>query len=502
MLFACVYVPNFVAQAALRNDPEVASSPFVVVDGVPPQVRVIALNARAKRAGLWVGMTEADAEAQSGVRIRERSLNLERAAHAALVDCLARFSPWCEEVADDLCVLDISGLSKLLGTPGQIARSMREEARRLPLYVKVGVARNIDSAIHAARVTKNVSLLPSGREAELLKSAPLDILAPAPEILETLHRWGIRTFGQLAALPHLALSQRLGQEGLRLQRLAQGLSTRILVPTPASAVFEEEMSFDQAVEDLESLAFIFHRLLAQLTLRLSNRSLAIDELHLELSLDLAADGIKATEKLFSRTLKLPVPTVDLQFLLKLLQLDLEAHQPGAPVAKLVLRVEPAKPSQVQEGMFVPKRPEPQKIELTVARIRNIVGEDRVGSPELIEQHVQVPFRMSRFAPGMARMESSVVPVNRTAVRIFRPSLPADVEKNRGAPRRIRFQGKSYRVLQASGPWRRSGEWWTTEHWGRDEWDLVLDVGAESGRLVVRIYRDLVTGRWYVDGEYD
>lgn len=503
MLFACVYVPNFVAQAALRNDPEAASRAFAVVEGVPPQVRVVALNSRAKRMGMWVGMSSADAGAQSDVRIRERSHGLEKSTHAALVDCLARFSPWCEEVADDLCVLDLSGLSKLLGPPPQIALSMREEARRLPLYIRVGVAGNIDSAVHAARVTRNVAILPEGQEADYLKGVPVEILDPAPEILGTLDRWGIRTFGQLAALPSLALSQRLGQEGLRLQRLAQGQSTRILVPTPAPALFEEEMSFDHAIEDLTSLAFIFNRLLSHLVLRLENRSLAIGELHLSLFLDLAADGVTATDKLFSRSLKLPVPTIDLVLLLKLLQLDLEAHPPGAPVAKLVLRVEPAKPSAVQDGMFVPRRPEPQKMEVTLARLRNLVGEDRVGSPELIQQHVQVPFRMARFAPGMLRQSApSATPQNRTAVRIYRPSVPVDVDKKRGAPCRIRFLGKQYKVSQASGPWRRSGEWWSQERWGRDEWDLVLDGGEDGRHLVLRVYRDLVLGRWYVDGEYD
>lgn len=502
MLFACVYVPNFVAQAALRNDPLAASHPFAVVDGVPPQVRVIALNAQAKRIGLWVGMTSADAGAQSDVCIRQRSLGLERSAHAALVDCLARFSPWCEEVANDMCVLDVDGLSKLLGTPSQIARKMREEARRLPLYVKVGIAANIDSAVHAAKTTKNILVVPLGQEAELLKGVPVEVLDPAPEVLAVLSRWGIRTFGQLAALPSLALSQRLGQEGLRLQRLAQGQSTRILVPTSAPTVFEEEMAFEHAVEDLESLAFVFNRLLSQLILRLSNRSLAIGELYLELLLDLAADGVTATEKLFVRSLKLPVPTIDSMLLLKLLQLDLEAHHPGAPIAKLLLRAEPAKPSIVQDGMFVPRLPELQKVELTLAKLRNLVGEDRVGSPELIEQHVQVPFRMARFIPGRGRTDQIAAPVNRTAVRIYRPSIPAEVEKNCGAPRRIRFLGKQYRISQASGPWRRSGEWWSGERWGRDEWDLVLDGSEESGRLILRVYRDLITRRWYVDGEYD
>lgn len=210
----------------------------------------------------------------------------------------------------------------------------------------------------------------------------------------------------------------------------------------------------------------------------------------------AVDSTHGTQRM-----KLPVPTTDLSLLLKLLQLDLEAHKPGALVAKLILRAEPAKPSAVQDGMFVPKRPELQKLELTLARLRNLVGEGRVGSPELIDQHVQIPFRIVRFAPGRIRVEPSALPVNRTAMRVFRPSMPAEVEKSRGAPQRIRFQGKAYRILQASGPWRCSGEWWTHEHWGRDEWDLILGE-AENRRLIVRVYRDLVTGRWYVDGEYD
>jgi protein ImuB len=229
-LFACVYVPNFLAQAALRLEPGVAAQPFAVVAGMPPQVRVVALNARAAKLGLWVGMTRTEVEALTGVQIRERSTRLESSAHAALIDCVSNFSPRCEDVADDTVILDISGLSKLIGTPVEIARGLRGQARKLALYIRVGVAGNIDSAIHAARTAKSISLLPFGREAELLRDAPLEILSPSPETGAILSRWGIRTFGQLAALPQLALSERLGQEGLLLQGLAQGRSMRILTP--------------------------------------------------------------------------------------------------------------------------------------------------------------------------------------------------------------------------------------------------------------------------------
>lgn len=158
------------------------------------------------------------------------------------------------------------------------------------------------------------------------------------------------------------------------------------------------MEFDYSVEDLESLAFVFHRLLGQLVLRLTARALAAGELHLRLHLDLAADGASATQRVFVRALKLPVPTVDSAFLMKLLQLDLESQPPAAPVAKVLLHIEPARPRTVQEGMFIPRGPEPQRPELTLARLRRLVGEDRVGSPELIDRHLPVPFRMAGFMP--------------------------------------------------------------------------------------------------------
>lgn len=501
MLFACVYVPNFTAQASLRLDPHAASHPFAVVAGTPPQVRVVALNVRAAKLGLRIGMTRTEVEALTRVQIRERSIKLEAAAHAALIDCAARFSPRCEDVADDTLILDISGLSKLLGTPVEIARGLREQARKLSLYIKLGIAGNIDSAIHAARTTRNISILPSGREAELLRDAPIEILIQSPEIEAILFRWGIRTFGQLAALPELALSERLGQEGIRLQRLAQGLSTRILSPTSAPVIFEEEIDLDDPVADLESLAFVYHPLLGQLVLRLVGRALAASEIHLRLQLDLAADEAKATEEVFTRVLKLPVPTVETKLLLKLLQLDLEAHRPGAPVRKITLRIEPLRPRVIQEGMFVPKGPEPQKLEVTLARLRKLVGEERVGSPELIDRHLPTPFRMVHFTPGGYRGSDVAPATGQAALRFFRPGLPARVEKLHGAPSRVYFGGTRYRVVQASGPWRRSGEWWTQEHWGRDEWDLILD-GEENHRWLVRAYRDLVTGHWYIEAEYD
>lgn len=501
MLFGCVYLPNLSYQAVVRADPLLAGKAVAVTAGTPPLVRVIAINAAARRLGLEIGMTKTEAESCPGAEIRKRSLALETSVHAALLDCAARFSPRYEDVSADTVIVDLSGLGKLMGTPLQIAESICTQARALALRVNIGVAADIDSAIHAAKVAKGICIVSAGREAEELQHASVTVLDASSAIFEIFERWGVRTLGQLAALPKITLTERLGQEGLRLQRLARGESRRMLTPTEPPVEFRESVELDSPVAEIESLSFILSRLLEQLSARLLARSLAAGTVRIELSLETATLDATARGNVFARMLKLPVPTTDAKLLLKLLQLDLDAHPPGAPVLKVSLEAEPLRPQRAQEGMFVPGGPEPQRLEVTLARLRKLVGEDRVGSAELIERHTISTFRMVSFQP---EGKPAVVPrssIFKTALRLYRPSLPARVQKARGSPVTIGFQGQRYRVFKAAGPWRRSGEWWSQDHWARDEWDLVL-VAQEEHRFLIRAYRDLFNGEWFIEGEYD
>ena len=69
--------------------------------------------------------------------------------------------------------------------------------------------------------------------------------------------------------------------------------------------------------------------------------------------------------------------LDAKVFLKFLQLDLNAHPPGAPIMKIHLAAEPARPRSAQGGLFLPPSPEPEKLELTLARIAAMVGENKV-----------------------------------------------------------------------------------------------------------------------------
>jgi len=618
-MFACIYIPDFPVCAVTRSEPTLASRAVAIVDGTPPVANVVAMNERAYGAGVKLGMPKLTVAGIASVEIRHRSPAAEASAHAALLDLGLAFSPRVEETALDTVVLDLAGLGRLIGPPQEAARRLAQRASELGLGSNIALAANPDAAVHAARGFPGVTLIPTGEESERLGPLPVKVLAPPPETLDTLRRWGIHTLRALAALPTPELSERLGQLGVALQKLARGATSRLLVPAEATLHFEEAMELEYPVELLEPLAFILGRLLDQLCARLSARSLATNEIRLQLKLfvvrgpsSVAEDNVPQDSKIeiqnsklrkakletaksetenknskfetraskletgnskldssnssfiihhssFS-SIRLPVPTRNSKLLLKLLLLNLQSDPPPAPVVKVTLTAEPVKPRVAQGGLFLPLSPDPEKLELTLARIAGVVGKGNVGSPELVDTHRPGAFRMQRFHVETRNSkfeirnlkfedeDSKLKPGNSSfglhhpslPLRVFRPPLSAKVEVRNGRPVRVDALGARGDVVLAAGPWRTSGDWWTDEPWDREEWDIVLEKpSVASGQLSVandnnlfvmtsgrktlsttgnrwsnsygrrttdvvlyRIYRDLASGTWFVEGIYD
>jgi len=487
--------------------------------------------------------------------------------YAALVDCAYSFSPLVEETAGNTVVLDIEGCELLFGSLREIAKEIARHAAKLGLKANVAVAQNPDAAIHAARFFTGVTAIASGKETKRLADLPLEALDAslarveadrAAKILETLEIWGIRSFGEFAALPETGIAERLGPEGIRLQKLARGDGDRPLLLAKPAPGFEKSIELDDPIELLEPLSFILARLLNQLCANLQAHGLAVDELKLRLKLE------DKTEH--ERAIRLPFPMRDSRIFLKLLLLDIESHPPKCAIIAASMTCEPAKPRSIQNGLFQPLSPEPEKLELTLARLIRLVGESNVGSPELVDTHRPGAFCIKRFIVkreaakrkrgrggdrerrrggeganeelqiencklkianllnprrfsifnfqfAICNSSSSPSPLAPSppllGFRVFRPPLRAEVEAPDGWPARIKAQaggGRSIRgnILRVAGPWRTSGDWWAQDRWARDEWDVTVAAGSVSqeGGTLYRIYRDLRSDGWFVEGVYD
>jgi protein ImuB len=410
-----------------------------------------------------------------------------------LLECARQFSPHIEQTAADTVVFRVDGLEPLFGKPHELAVSI---SNRAGIPANVAIADNPDAAMHAARGIAGVTVIPRGSEAKILAPLSLSLLACTPETAGILHAWGIRTFGELAALPPLGIAARLGDEGLHLRDLARGEAARQLRPMEDPLRFEETFELEYPVDLLEPLSFLLARLLNDLCARLASRALAANEIRLCLFLE--------NRTLHQAALKLPVPMRDPQAFLKLLQLELDARPPQSPVMKLAIELEPVKPRTQQHGLFLPVSPEPERLEITLARLMNLLGAENVGSPRVRNTHRPDSFQIDRFSTsklsaskGAAAEAASAYASGQLMLRRYRPLKHAQVILNNQRPAQIsalQIQGK---VVACAGPWRTSGEWWMPEPWDRDEWDVSLGNGA-----IYRIHEDRRTGRWFLEGNYD
>jgi protein ImuB len=319
-----------------------------------------------------------------------------------------------------------------------------------------------------------------------------------------------------------------------------------------AAQLEEAMELECPVETIDSLSFVLNRLLEQLCSRLEARALAAQELQLRLQLErrvadeatttiqeLAGDNNSdgshnvALTPSVTRTLRLPVSMRDIKVFLKLLQLDLASNPPGAPVTKIWLLAEPAPPRSAQRGLFLPITPEAERLEITLARIKAIIGERRAGAVRLLDSHRPQSFQLDRFSvPADGPVEDCHPTLSDRngspplAMRLFRPARQLRVQLSEGRPISLEPETKGVSrgelggsVLWSAGPWRCSGEWWSelpkpandgqTGSWDREEWDIaILCTGKNAVKekqdsvALYRIYRDLATGRWFADASYD
>lgn len=470
------------------------------------------------------------------------------ADNSSLVDLAFTFSPLVEQTTGDTVVFDISGqdllfgeaspseigaLSAALAAANNLAIEIVRRAQELNLAINVSVAANPDASIHAARSFNGTTIINIGDEGLRLGALSIRQIdfslagideQRAEEIHQTFSLWGVRTFADLARLPLAGVAERLGSEGVRLRKLAQGKTERHLNLVRPPIGFEQSLELEHPVEELEPLSFILSRLLNQLCANLIEHALATNELKLRLltepgalvSSNTETNSPSENDHLHERTITLPVPMRNPKTLLRLLLFDIEAQPPKAPIVLVTISAEPVKPRASQTGLFIPLAPEPEKLEITLARLAKLVGQDNVGSPELLDTHRPDAFRMKRFRVVSAKRKQ--IPNRKSELanqkcvmgfRIFRPPWRANVEIIRGQPARINARGRTSfnqvrgKIGRASGPWRASGDWWRPDVWARDEWDVaVVDANNQQGEVLCRIYRDLISDEWFVAGVYD
>ena len=344
------------------------------------------------------------------------------------------------------------------------------------------------------------------------------------EIFAVLHKWGIHTLGQLAALDKEQLGARLGPEAIRMWERANGRSNRLLKLIRPPESFQESFEFEREIETAEPLLFMLRRFLEQLAVRLAAIYLVAKELTLRItfansrqvrhgtdSSDWRNESAVAGKQSYERVFKIPQPTNDVDLLFRMLQTHLENFRSEHPIVAVALSAEPIKSTGEQFGLFETTLRNPHQLSETLARLIALLGGDRIGTPVLEETHRPDAFRMQPFSwavvsathnggrssatPESQREARSPLHTLPLALRRFRPAVSASVLQDEDTPAHVRSAKISGKIIDERGPYFLSGNWWDEKSWARAEWDLQL----QNGELVRAYERD---GVWKIDGVYD
>jgi protein ImuB len=499
-LYACLYVEELPMQALLRLRPELRDKPCVVMDGDPPLQLVCSLNTKARWLGITHAMTRVEIDTYTSIRVLQRSRKEEAATKGVLLESVGVFSPRVEDRSEDgafLCFVDILGTEKLSGPPEVLIRNLLTSVRKNGVTARVVVSRNANAAAALAKgITSRTALriIAEGEEVAVLASLPLSVLELTEEQRETFRLWGIRTLGMLADLPEKELIARMGQTGQRLRQLARGELPHPFQPKEPAFLLEEHIEFDSPIELLESVLFVASRILDQLIMRAGSRALALAAIDINLTLEGAATH--------TCTVRSSLPTNEKQIWIKLLHLELRAHPPQRAILALAMKAEPGAINHTQLGLFTPQLPEPTKLDVTLARIRAVVGEGCAGRPVLMDTYQPQGFHIEAFAVPAVYASSPSASQTRSALRKQRSAENIYVTVQDDCPKTFVFRQGCYIIKQAYGPWYVSGDWWSQASWRLEQWDLVASAQEGGDLLCCCVTHDLGLDRWQMAALYD
>jgi protein ImuB len=496
-----------------------------------------------------------------------------------LAEVAREFSPRIEMYGPTEIVLDLSGLTRLFGDARTIAEELRRTAADRGLRIRVAITGTRTASRLLVRHRAGLTIVEPGNEAAAVAPLPIALLgeltndseratrgprtanlrtanARSPEVIATFRRWGLRTLGDLAALPSDDLAARLGRQETDWRRLARGEDACPLVPAVPEERFEQTLDLEWPIEELEPLSFVLGRLMESLEAHLAQRDRGAAVLHVRLHL-IKTDG--TTREVHERSLQLPVPIRDARTLRTLALLDLESNPPAAAIDRVTVAIDPTPARIVQFSLLTRPLPSPEQISTLMARLHALMGETRCGSPATVDSWEPGAFAMKPFMPldtnalhtrhdsprhrdtenrtsrSLIHHLSATVPRPSTcargalsdvegqyvveekdalkqpvvALRRFRHPMPIRVHVKQGKPSSVSIMQRGLSggaIDSCAGPWRTSGGWWesgiparsaTRSAWDRDEWDVVLMAGP-----TYRLFRERHSDKWFLDGVVD
>jgi protein ImuB len=416
----------------------------------------------------------------------------------ALVHAMQTFSPRVEADThfSGVFFLDPRGLARLYGGLRPWADVVHRFLRGRGLKSALVLGFERYRAVAVARGRKGVHVLDGpSEERALAEKTSLDRFELPAELRENLTLLGVRSLGDLLALPAGELHSRFGASASDLHGLFASDPQLPMQPHTLAEPVRVTLSVDPPDDHHERLLFALKGALHELVRGLSVRNEALSALHLTLSLE---DGGTHRERL-----EPAAPTRDVVHLVELLRLRLANVTLPSRVDDVTLEAESTKPEAHQLRLTTStadgvSHSDPTAAERVLARLRAAWGPRSVSRARLRDAHLpEAGFVWEAVdhvrQPRTPEPSSEVPSLVRRVLPRPKPLAPSPRSDGRSTPKLPDEEGK---LLHLYGPYRVSGAWWAREV-ERDYYYAETEAGA-----LLWLFYDHRRGRWFLHGFVD
>jgi protein ImuB len=456
-----LFLPTWPTDCLKRLDRQL-KGPLVLYERIKGGLRLAAVDAEARQAGLSVGQNLADARAMvPDLVVREIDRPLLEAVFADFADWHSNASPLVAVMSHasafgDL-VLDITGVAHLFGGERAMLRLLLTRLRDIGYTVAGAIAPTIGAAWAVSHFARSQVVEPADLET-ILDTLPVNALRLSETQIAGLNQMGLKTIGQLRPRERKPLQARFGLSLLERLDQAFGLLEERMTPRLPIAERYAERRFVDPIGLMDDVLMTAHDLAIQLAIRLEAEGLGGQAFHLFL--------YRVDHKVMSLSVNSARLTRDPEHITKLFSNRSERlegeYDAGFGIDMIRLAVSSmGELDAVQLGAFA-NQDGTEDLDQLHDRISSRLGTLAVLRTQFVQSHV--PERAARLVPALAHVPTASVRPPLDLVRplrlLPRPELVAiNAEVPDGLPASMIWRRVGYRLVKASGPERLGAEWW-------------------------------------------
>lgn len=411
----------------------------------------------------------------------------DRSADVEFLQILAgeceRFSPLVGFGEEASLLMDVTGCAHLFGGEQSLVRQVIQFITRRNLTSRVSLADTIGAAWAICRYGRGGVIDAS---VAALPPLPVQALRLSPSIVETLAELGIRTIGELSALPRGSLASRFGPEVAKRLDQAFGRLPELIVPIRPSEPIRAECTFEEPITDRRSLELSLHQLIEQIADALQQRQLGVQRLECRVG-DV------------SFTLGTTRPTATSSHLWELVRLHLERLSFPGEVTRIEIQATMiATRTEEQQQIISDDRVDRRELRLLLDRLGSRLGEEALLQPAIVPD--PLPEHACRFVPVLAG-EATSAGSNSTGIfrplRILPQPVPVEVVSviPDGPPIQFRWKQEHHVLATCWGPERITSGWWRDQQIRRDYYRVETATGQRFW-----LFRN--DDQWFLHGAFE